>query len=107
MSVLAAYLAVCVDWTEKLTPGETGVLPVFAASVRQATIMLGYVSSIFADKARPLFHRLLPNETQETVELHNDIVIEVRPASYKTYRGIMAISIICDEIAFWSSTARP
>lgn len=77
MSVLAAYLAVCVDWTEKLAPGETGVLPVFAASVRQATIMLGYVSSIFRDKARPLFHRLLINETQETVELGNDILIEV------------------------------
>ncbi len=103
MSVLAAYLAVCVDWSDKMAPGELGILPVLAASVRQASIALGYISAIFGDKGRPLFNHLLANETAETVELSNDIVIEVRPASYKTSRGITAISVICDEIAFWSS----
>jgi len=50
-----------------------------------------------------LFHQLRKNETQETVELHNNTCIEVRPASFKTSRGISAIGIIADEIAFWSS----
>lgn len=103
LSVLAAFLAVCVDWRGVLAPGEPGVLAVFAATTRQATIALGYIAAIFGDKNRPLFNRLLANETQETVELSNNIVLEVRPASFKTSRGITCISIICDEIAFWSS----
>jgi len=102
-SVLAGYLTVCVDWRGVLAPGEPGVLAVFAATTRQSAVVLAYISAIFADKNRPLFNRLLANETQETIELKNNIVVEVRPASFKTSRGITCISIICDEIAFWSS----
>ena len=103
LSVLAAYMAACVDWSPVLARGEVGVLPVLAATTRQAEVMLGYISALFADRSRPLFHKLRKNETQETVELHNNIVVEVRPASFKTSRGITAVSMICDEIAFWAS----
>jgi len=103
MAVLAAYIAACCDWSDVLAPGETGILALFAATQRQAEIALSYVSAIFADPHRPLFHGMKEGETQETVELYNSTRIEVRPASFKTSRGISAIGIICDEIAFWSS----
>ena len=103
LSLLAAYVSACCDWSDVLAPGETGILALFAATTRQAEIALSYISAIFGDKARPLFHRMRANETQETVELHNSVTIEVRPASFKTSRGISAVGIICDEIAFWSS----
>ena len=106
MSVMSAYVAACCDWSGVLAPGETGILALFAATQRQAEIALSYVAAIFADRDRPLFHGMRVNETQDTVELDQDgtsIAIEVRPASFKTSRGISAIGIICDEIAFWSS----
>ena len=106
MACLAAYIAACCDWRGLIVPGEKGILALFAATERQARVALGYISAIFADEARPLFHSMRMNETQEMVELDNDgvpIAIEVRPASFKTSRGISAIGIICDEIAFWSS----
>ena len=106
MACLAAYIAACCDWRGLIVPGEEGILALLAATERQARVALGYISAIFADEARPLFHSMRVNETQEMVELDNDgvpIAIEVRPASFKTSRGISAIGIICDEIAFWSS----
>lgn len=103
LSVLAAYIAGCCEWGDVLAPGEVGIVALFAATQRQAEIALGYVAAIFSDPARPLFHGMKEGETQETVELYNSTRIEVRPASFKTSRGISAIAIICDEIAFWSS----
>jgi len=103
MAVLAAYIAACCDWSDVLAPGETGILALFAATQRQAEIALSYVSAIFADPHRPLFHGMKEGETQETVELYNSTRIEVRPASFRTSRGISAIGILCDEISFWSS----
>ena len=102
-AVLGAYLAALVDYSDVLAPGEEGILAVMAATTRQAEISLGYLAAIFADPKRPLFHRLLKNQTAETVELHNHVTVEVRPASFKTIRGISAVAIIADEIAFWSS----
>jgi hypothetical protein len=103
LSVLMAYVAGCCDWSDVLAPGEVGVIGAFAATQRQAEIMLSYVAAIFSDPARPLLHNLKRGETQELVDLWNDTRIEVRPASYRTSRGISAIAVICDEIGFWSS----
>jgi hypothetical protein len=104
ISVLAAYIAACVDYRGVLAPGEDGIVAVLAATIRQAEIALSYISAIFADKSRPLFYRMKKNETQEAVELSNHIVIEVRPASFRSIRGISAVAVIADEIAFWSAT---
>lgn len=103
LSVLAAYVAGCCDWSDVLAPGELGIVALFAATQRQAEIALSYVGAIFANPGRPLFHGMKQGETQECVDLYNSTRIEVRPASYKTSRGISAIAIIADEISFWSS----
>jgi hypothetical protein len=103
ISVLAAYIAACVDYSGILAPGEDGIVAVSAATVRQAEIALSYISAIFGDKSRPLFYRMRKSETQEAIELSNNVVIEVRPASFRSIRGITAVAVIADEIAFFSS----
>jgi hypothetical protein len=83
-AVLAAYLATCIDYRGILAPGERGVIPLLAASVQQA-------ASAF------------DGATSDTISLKTGIDIQVRPASFRTIRGITCIAVIADEIAFWRS----
>jgi hypothetical protein len=41
------------------------------------------------------------NKTSDTISLSNSVDVECRPASFRTIRGVTAIAIIADEIAFW------
>jgi hypothetical protein len=101
MAVLAAYIAGCCDQRETLAPGERGVLPIMAASTVQATQAFNFVSGIFATAAN--LKGLLENETNDTISLASGVDITIRPASFRTIRGITAVAAIADEIAFWRS----
>jgi hypothetical protein len=101
MAVLAAYLAACVDHRGSLAPGERGVTPLLAASVQQAASAFAFVEGIFA--VAPNLQGLVDGATSDTLRLVTGIDIQVRPASFRTIRGISAVAAICDEIAFWRS----
>ena len=101
MAVLAAYVAGCCDHRETLAPGERGALPILAASVAQAAQAFNFVSGVFA--TAPNLKDLVENETNDTIELASGVDITIKPASYRTVRGITAVAAICDEIAFWRS----
>jgi len=101
MAVLAAYVAACIDHRNVLAPGERGVLPIMAASTLQAGQAFNFVTGIFA--ASPSLKGLVENETSDTLSLSTGIDIQVRPASYRTIRGITAVAAVADEIAFWRS----
>ena len=101
MATLGAYIAACCDHRDVLAPGERGVLPIMAASMQQAGKAFDFVTGIFA--AAPNLKGLVENQTTDTLSLSTAIDIEVRPASYRTIRGITAIAAIGDEIAFWRS----
>jgi len=101
MAVLAAYLAACVDHRESLAPGERGVIPLLAASVQQAASAFAFIEGIFA--VAPNLKGLVDGATSDTLSLVTGIDIQVRPASFRTIRGITAVAAICDEIAFWRS----
>jgi hypothetical protein len=101
MAVLAAYIAGCVDHRDILAPGERGVLPIMAASTVQATQAFNFVSGIFATALN--LKGLLENETNDTLSLASGVDITIRPASFRTIRGITAVGAIGDEIAFWRS----
>jgi hypothetical protein len=97
-SVLAAYLAGLVDWSHVLRKGERGVLLVIGADTRQAQIQRGYIEGVF--DASPMLSALVINRTQDTIELLNGVVIEVRAANFRRNRGMTAIGIIGTEFAF-------
>jgi hypothetical protein len=101
MAALAAYIAGCVDHRETLAPGERGALPILAASTVQATQAFNFVSGIFA--TAPNLKDLLENETADTISLASGVDITIRPASFRTIRGVTAVGVVCDEIAFWRS----
>ncbi|MDE3176813.1 MAG: hypothetical protein KGM15_11990 [Pseudomonadota bacterium] len=100
-AVLAAYLAALVDHSDKLAPGERGVLPIMSASTWQAQRAFGFLSGIFAEV--PTLAALVENETADTLSLSNGVDVECRPASFRTVRGSTFIAAIADEVAFWRS----
>lgn len=50
-----------------------------------------------------MLRNLVLNDTQESIELSNRVVIEVHTASFRSVRGYTLLAVICDEIAFWRS----
>src|SRR5829696_910074 len=98
MSALAAYIAGFCE--HALAPGERGVIPILAASKQQASVAFQYIAAIFA---RPPFHQLKVAETADSISLSNGVDLAVRPASFRTIRGISAVAVIADELAYWHS----
>jgi hypothetical protein len=50
-----------------------------------------------------MLSRLVANDTAESIELTNHVVIEVHTASFRSVRGYSLLAVLCDEIAFWRS----
>ena len=103
-----AWLSVFVDWRPYLAPGEKAVVMLLAADRRQARVALRYIRSLLLD--HPELKKLVANETQESIELVNRVVIEVATASYRTIRGYSVAALVADEVAFWydgDSAANP
>ncbi|MBW1723295.1 MAG: hypothetical protein JRJ78_14725 [Deltaproteobacteria bacterium] len=82
-----------------LAPGEVGTIPVVSASMRQTSVVKGYVSAML--KGSPLLKRHILNETADSVELSNGMTILCLPCSSKSIRGFSFPCVICDEIAYW------
>jgi hypothetical protein len=95
-SVLAAYIAALCE--HDLAPGERGVIPIMAASKQQAQTAFNYVLALFTT---PPFDKLKASESADTIRLINNVEIAVRPASFRTIRGITAVAAIADEISVW------
>ena len=101
MAVLAAYIAALVDHHGVLGPGERGVVPILAASTQQAVQAYNFTAGVFANA--PQLKGLVETATADTLRLRNGIDIQIRPASFRTIRGVTAVAVICDEIAYWRS----
>jgi hypothetical protein len=101
IAVLASYLAGCVDHRDILGPGERGILPVMAASVLQASQAFNFIHGAIEGSSH--LSRLIESVTADTISLASGVNIQVRPASFRTIRGISAVGAICDEIAFFRS----
>lgn len=97
--VLAAYVGGLCDHTAYLAPGERGVIPILAASVHQAGRAFMHAKGILQHS--PLLSCHIQGEpTSDTIRLEL-VDIEVRPANFRTIRGVTAVAAIADEIAFW------
>jgi hypothetical protein len=101
VAVLAAYIAACCDHRDVLAPGERGILPILASTTLQAGQAFNFCTGIFA--AAPNLKDLVESETADVLSLKTGVDIQVRPASYRSIRGITCVAAIGDEIAFWRS----
>jgi hypothetical protein len=108
IGTLAAYLAGCCDYRAILGPGERGVLPIMAANTLQAGQCYNFIRGIFTNIPRfaALVEQLGGRHggiTTDTISLKNRIDIQIRPASFRTIRGITAIGVIAEECSRWQS----
>jgi hypothetical protein len=108
IGTIAAYLAACCDYRDVLGPGERGVLPIMAANTLQAGQCYNFIRGIFTNI--PLFAQQVEQLggrhggiTTDTISLKNRIDIQVRPASFRTIRGITAVAVIAEECSMWQS----
>jgi hypothetical protein len=99
-ATLGAYIACLCDHSAALAPGERGVLPILAASTEQATRACQHVAGVIEHS--PMLSSEIADQTADTVRLKNNNDIQIRPANFRTIRGITAIAAIGDEVAFWS-----
>ena len=97
-AIVASYLAIFRPWRELLSRGEQGYIFVVAADRQQARVILSYIKSILA---LPAFRHLVDAELKTELRLKNNIVVEVRTASFRTIRGYTVLGAILDELAFF------
>ena len=97
-ALTATYLACFRDYSPYLAPGERARVMVLAGDREQAGVILGYVRAFFEIQ---LLRQLVANETRESIELSNRVVITIQTASFRRVRGYTCAAVICDEVAFW------
>jgi hypothetical protein len=102
LSLIAVYLAACLDHRPYLAVGERAVVAVIAKDRQQAKVILGYIVGFL--KERPLLAALIESEREEAVHLNNSVSIEVMTGSIGSPRGRTFLAVLCDEIAFWTTT---
>jgi hypothetical protein len=98
LALIAAYFAAFYDWRRFLTGGERATIMIIAADRRQAGVIFKYLREMLDI---PLLQGLIQRETNELLELSNDVTIEIATASFRTLRGRTIVLALCDELAFW------
>ena len=98
LALIAVFLAAFKDYRPYLGPGERATIMVIAADRKQARVIMRYVKGLLEI---PALAKLLEAETADSVDLANQVTIEVGTASHKTIRGYTLAAALCDEIAFW------
>ena len=101
---LAVYLATIgaelYGYRARLTRGERGVVQILAVDRDQAAVAFRYARAFFD---QPLLAPLLKRETADTLELSNNLAIEITTSDRRRVRGRTVIAAIFDEVAHWRS----
>ena len=72
-----------------------------AQTQRTAKVAFRYCEAKFDENK--MLRKLVTGKTQESISLKNGIDLEIRPANFRGLRGITAIGVVADEIAYWFS----
>jgi hypothetical protein len=99
-SAIATAAAVA-DYSKQLRPGERASVLCLAVDRSQARIVNRYVKGYFSEI--PLLQPLVARETDDGLELTNDVEVVVATNSYRAVRGRTIACAILDEAAFWRS----
>lgn len=93
------YLATFRDYRQYLSPGERAHVVIIAVDRRQAQVLMGYVKALI--NGVPMLRAMVMRETAESIELSNQVTIEIFTASFRSTRGYTIAAALCDEISFW------
>lgn len=102
-AAIAVYLgtigAALEGLTDKLAPGERGVIALLATDRNQAKVALGYINGLLDES--PVLSRMVQKRNTESIELTNRVTIEVSTSSYRAIRGRTLLAVLLDEVAFF------
>jgi hypothetical protein len=98
LALIAAFLAAFYDWSPYLTGGERGTIMVVAADRKQARAIFRYLKEMLSI---PLLAGMIERETADSVDLSNNITVEIMAANFKTIRSYTLVAGLADELAFW------
>jgi hypothetical protein len=100
LALIAVFLACFHDWKPFLVPGEVGRIVIIAADRKQSRVIFGYVLGFLQNI--PMLSGMIVRQTLETIDLANNISIEIQAASFRTIRGYSLVACLADEAAFWT-----
>jgi hypothetical protein len=107
MSALwATYDATLRDLTRYQRPGERRYIACVGANREQSRLVLTYMREILANS--PLLADALVNNTADELSIRQPytgalVVVRALPCSSRAGRGLAVSTLICDEIAHWTS----
>ena len=96
-----AAVAAIGDYRQHLRPGERASVLALAVDRQQSTIITRYIAGYFREI--PLLQPLVARETDDGLELTNNVEIIVATNSFRSVRGRTIVCAIFDEAAFWRS----
>jgi hypothetical protein len=99
VSAIATYGAAFFEDGDKLRPGERALVVALANDRVQAKIVLGMIKKL-VEKV-PLISSMVTRETQDGLELSNNVDISVATNDFKSIRGRSILIAILDEVAFY------
>jgi hypothetical protein len=102
IALCATFMAVFRTWTEFLAPGERGTILIVACDRKQARIVFRYIKALLAiPLIKPMIVRQTDGEYNSSIDLDNEITIEVHVSSFRSVRGYAIICAILDEAAYF------
>lgn len=101
VALIAVFLSCFRSYTDHLSAGERGILMVVATDKKQATVVYKYILGFL--KAVPMLSAMIERESLESIDLNNQITIQIQTASFRSARGFTVIGLLADEVAFWKS----
>lgn len=103
-AALAVYLgtigAALEGLSDKLKPGERGVISVIAVDRDQAKVAFNYIAGLL--DASPVLASMVEKRGAEFIDLNNRVTLEVATNSFRSVRGKTRIAAILDEAAFFA-----
>jgi hypothetical protein len=100
-ALIAAYVATCLDHSEKLAPGEVGMILVLAMSQDQALVVFNYIAAFL--QFSPILAGRIESLTTTEIRLRGNIVIAVHSNDFRRVRGRTLLCVVFDEAAMWRS----
>jgi len=98
-ALLAVFMtAIEQGWRDHLAPGQQAVFPIISVDRQAGREVFNYCKGIL--NSSPLLKKMIALETNETLELTNGAIIQIRTASFRSIRGPAYIGAVLDEAAF-------
>jgi hypothetical protein len=100
-AAIAVYLSTLAGMEKYLSGGEFGYVLITAVDKLQSQIVKRYCANML--RKSPILRKMIRAERTNEIELTNNVIISIRPASYRSVRGYTLIAAILDEAAHYRS----